>query len=74
MFEKEKAKKMLEEQGEYLVQDMAQLREKLEKVPDSDEKALLLRFLDVMIMRAEADVSSPSGDIKLIEHRAEIGK
>jgi hypothetical protein len=43
-------------------------------VPDSDEKALLLRFLDVMIMRAEADVSSPSGDIKLIEHRAEIGK
>ena len=78
VLEKRKAEKWLEHEGGYLMQEVELLREKLEKVPESDKKALALRFLDAMILRAEADASSLKaavteldGDIKLAEHRAE---
>jgi hypothetical protein len=52
--------------------DMMLLREKLlEKMSDSEKKALLLRFIDARIMRKEARVSSLKDRIKRIEHRVE---
>ena len=81
VFEKRKIEKLLEEQGGYLEHDMMLLREKLDKISDSDKKALLLRGLDAMIMRTEADastlkagVSELNEEIKLAEHRAETLK
>jgi regulator of sirC expression with transglutaminase-like and TPR domain len=81
VLEKRKVEKWLEEQGGYFEHDMMLLREKLDKIPDSEKKALLLRGLDAMIMRTEANasalkatVSELQDDIKLTEHRAETLK
>jgi len=81
VLEKRKVEKWLEEQGGYLEHDMMLLREKLEKIPDSDKKALVLRGLDAMIMRTEANAASLKAavpelqnEIKLVEHRAETLK
>jgi hypothetical protein len=81
VFEKRKMEKWLEQQGGYFEHDMMLLREKLDKISDSDKKALLLRGLDAMIMTTEADasalkagVSELNNEIKLAEHRAETLK
>jgi hypothetical protein len=81
VLEKRKAEKWLGEQGGYLMHEITLLQEKLDKIPESDKKALLLRGLDAMIMRTEADASSLKtyvpelqNEIKLIEHRAETLK